>query len=163
MNDDIKLTDPLILTAIEGVRLNLKTHDELLPTWFIGANGKLTLVGTPFMGPDIGRAKDRIADAIRRITRDLEADFILFISEAWGLRDTEATKEYMADNGRRWKSVSEHPKAFECVTLMLETRTGVYQAMPEILAGRDLGEVKWLKADSNSGRFSNFLEKKERH
>jgi hypothetical protein len=154
----MKTTDEMILKVIEGAKSNLKNSTELMPTFFVGAGEKISIVGAPF---STEREKDVIADGIRAMAEELQADFVVFLSETWTL-SPEDGKDFM-ENRHKYRSVSEHPRKKEAVTLMLETRFEVKMGMAEILPGREMGEIKWITPDSATGRFTNLLPKTPIH
>ncbi|MFA7278722.1 MAG: hypothetical protein WC100_01345 [Sterolibacterium sp.] len=145
--------DPQITAAVDVARKNLKGSQELCPVFILGKGDERQLIGTPF-GSD--EQKDMVAMLIKIRAQEMGADFVLFVSEAYTIRDQEAAKEFM-DNRDMYPSVSTHPKAVEVVMFMLETQTKSWSGIADIEPGRVLGELEWMLCKDAQGRFTNFL------
>lgn len=145
----------MVKKVIEMAAVNLKQEELLLPTFFVGKEDGIAIVGAPW-GND-SREKDHAAEEVKRIAKEMKAEFILFVSESWTIRDQEAAREFQNDR-RKYPSVKDHPKAVEVVMFTLETQTGARVGLAEILPGRVMGEVIWQPKEMHmEGRFSNLL------
>lgn len=147
----------LVLKTIETARQNLKQFPELLPTFFVGNQEEVQIVGTPFSNNE--RDKDTAAEVVKQMAAKMGADFILFVAESYILTDPEATKEWM-DGKSKYKYIKDHPLAKEVVIFQLETSTTQQLGVADILKDREMGDVKWNKGDDAKGRFSNLLGQK---
>lgn len=89
---------------VAAVKRNLETHTELAPAVFIGNKNEVRIVCGSFSN---GPEKDVFAQVIKKIAKEMSADFILFVSESWVL-PPEYSQDFM-DNRGKYPSVSDHP------------------------------------------------------
>lgn len=155
----LKQDDPLLLSIVKAARQNLKGSEILLPTFFIGTPMGVQIIGYDWRSE---ADKDQAAATIRKVCAEFKAEFVALVSESWTL-PPEYGREYMDDNGRRWKRVAEHPKAYEIVSFMVETKTVDLMGAARILPGRYMSEVEWREAPPGlvEGRFTGFLGPRE--
>lgn len=148
--------NPMVQKVIETAKDNLKQHDMLLPTFFVGNDEHMAVVGAPF--DENVSSKDIAAAAVRRIAKEAEATFVLFVCESYTLPTQEDAKDFMA-NRDKYPEVKAHPNAVEVVLFQLETDTTVHMGMGRILDGREMGPVEWksFPKENFDGRFANFL------
>lgn len=144
--------DPLLQKIVEGARTNLKNSEILLPTFFIGGENGVEIIGADFRDD---KMKDQVAQTVRRIAMETRAEFVVFVSEAWSIPPEDA-EGYMKAPLRR---IMDHPRAFEIVSFNIETRNGDLSGIAKILPNREMGPVEWteIPVGNMSGRFSGFL------
>lgn len=147
----------MIQKIIDGAKMNVKLNAELLPVFFIVNDSTKTLeiVGAHMENE---RAKDMTAKAVGELAKAIEADFIVFVTEAYvveGLGAADVDAVY-----KKYGSLRNHPDAKERVVFTIETKTRQHTGFADILKNRELGEVKWLEPELVEGRFSNLLGKK---
>lgn len=152
-------TDPVVLRAIEAARQNVQLHEELVPMWFIGSKDNFDMVATPFTGPDEQQTKNTVVLKIKQMAAERDADFLLFISEAWSLKDAEAIADYTKNPHKYPNGVVDHPARVEVVVVTLETHENNYVGMARILPGRVMATVEWGDGSHRGygGRFDNML------
>lgn len=139
-----------------GARENLKKSDPLLPTFFIGSPAGMVIVGAQF---NTESDKEKVALAIRRMCREANATYVVFLTETWQLKcDTEEEARLAREH---YKSLEDHPNAQEKLMITLETFQGVKTGIADILPGREMGEIKWEETWDMQGRFSHFLGPRE--
>jgi hypothetical protein len=97
--------------------------------------------------------KDIMSTAIRAVTKHLEPDAVIFISEAWAT----TVREYnIASNVRP----SNYPDRVETVMVLVEFKTGEkYSCSANIIRNGTprLSKFTISQADQNMGRFSGFF------
>lgn len=148
----------MIQKTIQMIREDLPTMDQVPPVFFVGnATDICVVVADSFNGD---AEKDQVAQQVGLLAKKMKADFILFVSESYVLRDPVAAQEYLDNREKYEYSVSKHPKAEEVVMFMLETGTSHTTGLAPVLAGRVMGDVEWTSMPGTSGRFANLLGKK---
>lgn len=142
--------------VIDTARKNLKESEMLTPTFFIGNDDGLNIVGAVFTNE---MEKLKTAMLIKKMSRETKATFILFICESWTLSQEDA-KEYY-ENRQNYSQVSDHPGAFDAVLISLETLSGTKMGRAKILPGREMGEINWIEAKGSEmeGIFVNLLDR----
>lgn len=148
------MTNEMLNQLIESAKKNLKAHKELLPTFFVGNDEEINIVGATF---ETDVHKDAVASMIRKLVREMKATFVLFIAESWTLAQ-EDTPDFMA-NRKKYPHVSDHPKAYDIVVFQLETKTGHRMGTAKITKDRGLEEIEWRDCEVGTmgGRFAHFL------
>jgi hypothetical protein len=76
-------------------------------------------------------SNDRTADAIRAAARDIKADFILTIVEAWGL--PKEMVHQLKEIRERYGSIAASPHKIDAVSFTLELRQGIWTAQLPIV------------------------------
>lgn len=150
----------MVENAYKVAKKNYETDKRLLPVFHIGniSDFKSTMVGAIFENE---REKDVIAQMVKKIAFDMSADFIIFISESWSIRQ-EDTKEFM-DNRDKYPSVESFPKRISIIAFMVESHYGCYIATA-MIEGEAVGELKFSPAPAEMrGRFTHLLPPKLVH
>lgn len=150
----------LVDALTRQARANLEKDGYLAPVAFVGR-----LDGEIRVCAGLNRlTKDEGANAIRRIAKKHDADFVLWIDEAW-------MKEFKASSlseARRIRDeiggeVRDIPGRIDVVMFTLHTRACVFAASPvrETLAGNPekytFGAVEFDKPHAAEGRFMSLL------
>lgn len=147
----------IIKNAVDTARQLVSEHDQLMPIFFVGSSNDLKIIGADFESEE---HKDMAAEGIRKLASLMNAEYILFISEAYALTDQESAKEFYSGDSA-YESLAEHPKAIEVLMCQLETKEEHFAACAEIKEGRVLGEIKWQRQDVVHGRFAGLLKQKQ--
>lgn len=152
----------IVASVIETAEGFLRSGQEVEAVAFVGSSSERNVVPMAMdMGSD--RAKDKSSESIRMAAQALGADFVLFVAESWASRVTDKGKA--AELLAKYGSVSALPDKhkMEVVLFSLETRDGLWMAMPEIVPlghskkKRTMKAVSFVKADESRGRFVNLL------
>jgi len=150
----------------------LQRDGELQPVAFFRVGSKPTMKGPqPKMivpvkmdMPGNDQGKDALAETLRHITKQLDADLVLMILESWMVKPNEEETDYIQKHGE-WKvRPSQHPDRIEIVFFTVSKPTGEsWSAWAEIT--RDANnkpsipleppKLEFLKA---GGRFGNLFE-----
>ena len=155
----LKIIAPLIATA-RGI---LENGEKLAPMAFVGSFTAGSAI--PVMleaGTDA--AKDRSALAIRLAAEHTDADFIFMLMEAWSLRKD---KMHLTDKiYEKYGSIGASPYAVDILSMILETRHGVWSAEVPIKAKgiskkrRTFSAPAFRHFTEMAGRFSHLLPEK---
>jgi hypothetical protein len=152
MNDIVKLIFP-------GVKLNLETQESLLPVAFIGKGTVYSIVGMPF---DSVNSKDAAAMAMKKIAKEMDADYILMVAESWTIPQ-EYVKDFM-ENRDKYPEVASHPHKKECVMFNYESHQECRMGMSDIITTakgkRTINPPIFfpsVKGSSSTGRFTHLL------
>lgn len=148
----MKPDSEIITDIVKMVGENVKDSPELLPTFFVGYDDKWDVYATLFHNEE---EKDAIASLIKSKVKEKNADFVLFVSEAYVLKC--ATEEEWKKEHAKYGSVSAHPNAQEIVNFVLETPNRCWHAQADISADRYMGNVDWNEPTELKGRFANFF------
>ncbi len=112
-----------------------------------------------------GEDKDKSAREIQSAALVLEVDFVFAIMEAWSLRpDKMPQMDAILD---KYGSIGASPYAMDVCSLTLETKRGVWVAMPRIKPKgiskkkRTIGVVEFRYYTEVQGRFTHLLPMKE--
>lgn len=156
----------LVWSVIGTAEGFLGRGEELEPVAFVGKADGMT--AQP-MALDMSseESKERSADAVRRAARALGADFALLLAESWMPREEDPGK--LRRLMEIYGSVSAMPRKLrkEVALVSLETREGVWIALPELLPcppskkKRKLGAIEFMKTEASSGRFMHLLPEGE--
>lgn len=149
----------LVDMLIRQARANLEKDGFLTPVAFVGR-----LDGTIWVCGGLNRlTKDEGANAIRRLAKKHDADFVLWIDEAW-LKEFKAAS---MDEARRIRDevggeVRDIPGRIDVVLFVLHTRACVFaaHAVRKTLEGRPgytFGAVEFDKPTAAEGRFMSLL------
>ena len=155
-----KIVSPLITTA-KGF---LENGEALAPIAFIGSfSSDLTI--PVLLKSSSEEAKDDSAFAIRNAAATLDADFIFVMMEVWSLRkDKMRQMDAILD---KYGSIGASPYAVDVVSMVLETRHGVWSAeLPIKPKGiskkrRTIGTPEFRHFTELKGRFVNLLPVKD--
>jgi len=131
---------------------NLKQYPMLAPCAFIFEGEKFSIVQ---MDTTDEASKDFSARQIRKFCKEVMADAVITVTESWSL-DGDGAMDYMK-NRSKYRSVSEHPLAFEVVSFAIETHESEYGGFSKILPGREMGEPEFIRSTHTEGRFTRFL------
>ena len=150
------IIDPLILKA----RSFLEQGETLQPIAFVG-NFSRQILQHVLMNNETLEAKDASCDLIARVAKQMEADFIFIITEAWALREDKVHRmeQIIAEYG----SIGACPYRVDSATFSLETRHGVWFGQATIKPKgvskkkRTFGEVKFRFFTEAQGRFVDLL------
>ena len=151
--------DPLIATA----RKFMEEGQSLHPVAFVG-NFTTGITVPVLFDTSSSEAKDGSSMGIRQAAKDLDADFVAVIMEAWSLPEDKA-RNYQAIL-KRYGSIAASPYRVDIVTISVETRHGLWLAqMPIKPMGvskkrRTFGEPKYRLFSEAQGRFVGLLPEK---
>ncbi len=152
--------DPLIATA----RKFMEEGQSLHPVAFVG-NFTTGITVPVLFDTSSSEAKDGSSMGIRQAAKDLDADFVAVIMEAWSLPEDKA-RNYQAIL-ERYGSIAASPYRVDIVTISVETRHGLWLAqMPIKPMGvskkrRTFGEPKYRLFSEAQGRFVGLLPEKD--
>lgn len=154
------IPDDFMDRIIAGIREQVSEYAELMPRFLIGTpkNG-LLVVMAPFSND---REKDSVAQLVREMAKEHDADFVVFVSESWVVSDDNARKYQEGRAAGKWRQVADCPFKQDCVVFIVETKIGAKTGWGMIATTdkkRTLGEVTTRKSDGMSGRFTNLLPK----
>ncbi len=150
-----------------------RNPDGAVPIFHLFKTGnRVELYATPFTGDTHAQAaetKDHVAKTMRLLCVDPEVEMLAFLSESWTLAvdgQEELNQFYAERAAGKWESLSEHPKAKECMLLVVETPTFMMMGQAFIARandGRTLGPIRWLPAKKDQdNRFSDFFSMRRR-
>jgi len=111
---------------------------ELLPKFFIYAQGELSIIAGPFINDEV---KNAISAIVKGVVKKLHAEWVVFVSEAYTLETTDkkAIEEYQ-NNPKKYPTLADFPGSVEVVMLNLETRSdGCHMGMARISKDRKMG------------------------
>lgn len=151
-----RLVDALAAQA----RANLERDGYIAPVAFVGR-----LDGRVEVCAGLNRVtKDEAAHAVRRIAKKHDADFVLWIDEAWWKEFTASSlSEARRIRDEVGGEVRNMPGRIDVVMFTLHTRVCVFVAHPvrETLAGipekYTFGAVEFDKPTAAEGRFMSLL------
>jgi hypothetical protein len=156
-----------VKSIVEQTKTVVKMSDQVCPIFFIGVeeDGKINLniMQADWGGPqeEVNQKKDITANAVQMVAAEMNADFILFVSESWVVEDTANCGLSSEEMRKKYPgSLENHPERKEIVTFMLETRGKQYAGMAPILPERNLGEIEWKEFDRMEGRFTGLLPRR---
>jgi hypothetical protein len=151
--------EPLIANA----RTALEEGQSLKPTTFVG-NFATQETGFVEWSTGDADAKDQTAFAIRMSAVELDADFVLSISESCSLARDKANR--YAEIMEKYGSIKASPYWVDVLLFTLETRYGTWVGSgypkPKGLSKkkRTFGEVVLERVNSMEGRFGKLLPPK---
>lgn len=102
------------------------------------------------------REKNQMAEAIKNICQEVDADFLIFVAESWAYSGEDAEAKIA-----KYGSVSKIPEAQEVVSITYES-VGYNVAATAPIKDKKVGEFDWMEL-SGVGRFSNLLPKRAIH
>jgi hypothetical protein len=154
----LKVITPLVNTA----RGFLENGEALVPVAFVGNFASGTAIPV-MLNSASDEAKDQSAEAIRLVAEQCDADFIFVVMEAWSLRKDKLNQvDEILD---RYGSIGASPYAVDVVSLVVETRHGVWVAQVPVRAKgyskkkRTFGEPVFQLFTEVGGRFVDLLPK----
>lgn len=153
----MEVTDKFITDIIDAAGAAVADGVMVSPTYFIGNDLQKHILHADYSSVE---AKEESAMMVRRLAKELDADYVLHVSESWAIKDIEAGKDYQSNQAKYKYSMSNHPKAVEIVIFNLETHDKVLMGFGDIISNSDkrtLGKVSWNETEI-FGRFSNFLK-----
>jgi len=126
------------------------------------SKGMIIPVQMDMPGNDHG--KDGLAQLLRHLAKDLDADLVLLVLESWLVKPTPAEAQYIQQTGEFAVRPSQHPDRMEIVLFTMQAKNGdSWSTWVEIL--RDSNnkpsipstppKLEYLKCD---GRFGNLFE-----
>jgi acyl-CoA synthetase (AMP-forming)/AMP-acid ligase II len=107
--------------------------------------------------------KDVSAAMLKELCKHVEPDFLIFISEAWGLDQTKVSIEEVKKVWESKKGIADHPNRIDVIMIKLETSTGLWAAQPQIRTvngKRSLDDPHFEFMAGAEGRFASFLPRK---
>lgn len=162
MNNQLK---SLLEGLVESLGADLNIGSDMMPMWYVGNHGQgeekgaMHIFATPFDGPAPDFGKNRVVGLIRRHVAELNADFVVFISEAWSL-PSEYAKEFAENRDKYPQGLATHPKRFDVVNIVVETPSERYWAGCPIKKSGDgrryIDAPQYVDGKGVKGRFSNF-------
>jgi hypothetical protein len=110
--------------------------------------------------------KDIAVKLVTALCKDVEADYIIMISEAWALSGT-CPNEELERLAKTRESIAKHPDRMDIVMVTLETQQGTWMCQSQIksLGGKKRGfdDLQFIKFDRMEGRFASFLPRGTQH
>lgn len=152
----MEVTNKYITDIVAAARAAVADGVMVSPAYFIGNYTEQHIVHADYSTPE---AKEESAMAVRRIAKEINADYVFHVSESWAIKDIEAGKDYQENQAKYKYTMSNHPKSVEVVIFNLETHDKVIMGWGDILVQgnkKTLSEVSWQETEV-FGRFSNFL------
>ncbi len=135
-----------------------ESNRQLVPITFLCKNNEIQPIAMDFSDEE---HKDFSSAAVSVLARKFKPEFIIFISEAWGLNVASENQVQQAAG----KSLEHHPNRREIVIYTLETAHGTWFGSSEIIrhgdGKRSIGDPEFIVADKAVGRFANFLAQGE--
>jgi hypothetical protein len=153
---------PRVLHAIDAAQAQL-AKGESLPCAYLIGGGEGALLEIVLVDASSPESKDQSVKHAMRVATFLSADFVLLISEAWGLPPDQMLN-YDAII-KKYGSLSDYPGHVDQAWFHLETRHGWFSASAPILPHppskrrRKLGVVSWHEATHAEGRLARILPK----
>lgn len=151
----------VLQNAIDTSREYLADSDDGHPPIVVlgcSKNKQIHFLSAPFANKI---EKDLFAEAIKAYAKEYDADFFIFVSEAYILRAEQlGGNEAMEKLRAQFTSVKDCPGRVECLMFALETPYGNWIATPEIHTKngkRTFDEPTFVKSDDASGRFTHLL------
>lgn len=147
----------LVVESTRKQLAELKKGDELLPIAHIFGDTGNVVMGFVFRNQ---QEKELSIQAIAKTARATQADLIVTRMESWTVKlsDDEHEQFNKERAAGKWRHLSEHPKAIEIVTILVDTKENTWIGMSEIIkkeTSREMGEVKW--GDQAAGIFTGLL------
>lgn len=150
----------IISSLIDSARNLLERGENLTPIAFVGniTRGEVVPV---LMRTATESDKGEAAESIRRIAAMIDADFVFSVFEAWSLRPDKIHQ--MDAIMSKYGSISASPFAIDCVSLMLETRYGLWSSQERIQPKgysklkRTFGKARFRLFKETEGRFAGLL------
>jgi hypothetical protein len=148
-NIDLKLALEIVSEASENI---LKAKERITPTYFIGttdADGKKSMCVLP--APHASKAVN--VEFLKQILALLDADYYVFVDEAWEVETHGKTEEEMKAAGA--PRPSEHPDRIEVIMLIAEDNEQTLLARRKILRGKGkpkLGPLRWISDEYGKNR-----------
>jgi hypothetical protein len=149
----------MVEVMIEQARFNIEQDGVLEPVALVGTLDSCGLVA------GLSRiSKDSAARVVRSLAKDKNADFVLWIDEAW-LKSIDAPTMAEAKRIREalGDEVKDMPGRIDVVLFSLQTHSGDYlaRALREPLDGKPgkytFGAVNFRKPNQTEGRFLSLL------
>lgn len=145
---------------VEKVRENLERDGYIETVAFAGHfDGRLTII------PNIARLpKDVSSKLIRKIAGKVEADYALFVDEAWTLEATSKTEVDLLRE--QYGEVRNMPNRIDVVMFSLQTHAAQFLGMPKRITIDEakkrytFGAVEFEMMDGAEGRFVGLLPPK---
>lgn len=150
----------IINPIIDAARNFLEQGEDLRPIAFFGCFDSAMIVPIP-INSSSEESKDASAEIMRLAALQIEADFVLVITEAWTMK--ASSKEEVEAVIDKYGSIGESPFAIEVVSFSLETVYGTWMAQEKIEAkgeARTIGIPDFHHFDEASGRFTHLLPQK---
>jgi len=154
-----EVIEPLIAKA----RATLEAGQSLKPVTYIGNFATQEMRFVEWSTGD-ANAKDQTAYAIRMSAVEVDADFVLSISESWTIARDKANRH--AKIIEQYGSIESSPYRVDALLFTLETRYGTWAGSgypkPKGLSKkkRTFGEVVLERLKSMEGRFGRLLPPK---
>ena len=148
--------NPLVAQA----RKFMEEGQSLHPVAFVG-NFTTGVTMPVLFDTSSDEAKDGSSMGIRQTAKELDADFVAVIMEAWSLPE-DKSRNYQAIM-ERYGSIAASPYKIDVVTISVETRHGLWLAqMPITPKGasktrRTFGEPQYRLFSAAEGRFVGLL------
>jgi hypothetical protein len=165
MSDYEKFVPIEIRETVDGIaqqaRINLERDGCLVPVAFVGRlGGDFTVCGNLARIP-----KEAAAQAVRALAKKQDADFVLWLDEAWLKAFTGSSK----DEARRKREqyggeVRDIPGRVDVVMFVLHTHAGVFVAQPlreEVEGKYTFGAVTFEAPMTAEGRVMSLLPPRE--
>ncbi|NEV60354.1 hypothetical protein [Thiorhodococcus minor] len=152
-----EILSPLIAQA----RRILEQGESLAPFAFVGNLAQQSLLAVA-LRTDSEAGKDASAAEIRQIARQLQADFVFVITEAWTLPPEQAPRyqAILAEYG----SIGASPYRLDSVSFALETDQGMWAAQVPLAASgqapgaRTFATPRFTRISEVGGRLTGLLD-----
>lgn len=150
----------MLETILNTSRAVLQDTREHIPMFLIGKGDEiLGQVMAPFRNAE---EKKLVAEGVRKICTEFEADFVIFVAESYAYSgpDTESKIE-------QYGSISKIPGCKEILMIMYESDSYEVSVISEISKTEhfvSLTNTEWVVGDSKrGGMFSNLIPRKNWH
>jgi len=112
------------------------------------------------------RHKDESAKLVTELCKQVAADYVIMISEAWALSG-KVLNEEMERIAASHESIENHPDRDDIVMITLETRQGHWlgKGLIKSLGGKKRGvdDIQFTMEKEMEGRFASFLPRGTQH
>ncbi|MBK1718457.1 hypothetical protein [Thiocystis violacea] len=150
----------IISPLIDQARRIMEQGESLVPFAFVGNLTREEILPV-MLHTETDKDKDASAALIREIAREIEADFIFVITEAWSLPSEQAPRyaEIIAEYG----SIGDSPHRVDIVSFTLETDHGIWAAQIPIgptghsPSGRTFTPPRFQYVSDIGGRLTSLL------
>lgn len=119
----------IILPLIASARGFLENGESIVPVAFSG-NLTTQITAPVMLNSRSDETKDESAVAIKRAAASIDADFVFVVMEAWSLRPEKMSQ--MDKIMDKYGSIGKSPYAIDVVSMLLETRHGLWVAQMPI-------------------------------
>lgn len=152
---------PIVARHLEYARQQLESGKDVETFFVVGNAREKTFIRVP-VDTSNEEAKEASAAHARMIAKTTDADFFLFLCEAWTVREKDLP--HIDAILGRYGTLAAYPGRIDVLTIGLETRYGrwIGQAqatpMPPSKRKRALGKLVITAGGETRGRFGNIID-----